>query len=429
MYNSIFWVIIAFVIIEFVLKRWVSALNASWFNKPLPTLLQGIFDQDKYNKQQAYSMTNYRFGIISSTISVAISLLVLGFGLYGWLDDLLRLSIPQPLLLCLVFFGIVFIFNTLIDIPFDYYQTFVIEEKFGFNKTSQKTFWLDELKNFLLTAIVGGIIFAIVTQIYLWLPDYFWLLAWAVVSLFSIFMTMFYSEWIVPLFNKQTPLEEGELRTAIENFASQVGFNLTNIYVLDSSKRTTKANAYFSGLGSKKRIVLYDTLIQEMTTEEIVAVLSHEIGHYKHKHTRTMLLISLLNQLLMFALLGYFVGSPALSIAMGGSVPSFELGFLAFGILFTPISTVIGLLLNMLSRHNEYQADAFAKEHGLAEPLMSGLKKLSAKSLSNLQPHPAFVFVNYSHPTLLQRLEALGADENASADKNAVKDEGEAPKN
>jgi STE24 endopeptidase len=243
--------------------------------------------------------------------------------------------------------------------------------------------------------------------VYVAIPAYFWLVAWLVVSAFTLFMNMFYSEWIVPLFNKQTPLEEGELRTAIEDFAQKAGFALTDIYVIDGSKRTTKANAYFSGLGAKKRIVLYDTLIKALTTQEIVAVLAHEIGHYKHKHTRTMLAVSMLSNLLMFALLGFFVSSPMLSEAMGGSQPSFHLGVMAFGILYSPISTVLGLLINSLSRRNEYQADAFAASFGLGQDLLSALKQLSYTALSNLQPHPAFVFVHYSHPTLLQRMNAI----------------------
>ena len=279
--------------------------------------------------------------------------------------------------------------------------------KFGFNKATKGVFFADQVKNMLLSAVMGGVLLGVITAVYVALPTYFWLLAWLVVSAFSLFMTMFYSEWIVPIFNKQTPLEAGELRDAIEGFAIEAGFELTNIYVIDGSKRSTKANAYFSGLGAKKRIVLYDTLIKELTTQQIVAVLAHEIGHYKHKHTRSMITVSLLSNLLMFALLGYFVASPALSIAMGGQLPSFHLGIMAFGILYSPISTLLGLAINSLSRRNEYQADAYAASFGLSNDLIGALKKLSSTALSNLQPHPAFVFVHYSHPTLLQRVTAL----------------------
>lgn len=407
MYNQVFWLIIAFVVIEFIIERIISKLNAGWFGKPIPEKLAGIFDAEKYQKQQDYSLTNYRFGAFSSTFSVALSLVVLAFGVYGWIDDFLRQWVENEVLLCLAFFGVIMLANTLIDIPFDYIRTFVIEEKFGFNKATQWVFWKDQLTGLLLSALLGGVILGVITLVYVAIPAYFWLVAWLVVSAFTLFMNMFYSEWIVPLFNKQTPLEEGELRTAIEDFAQKAGFALTDIYVIDGSKRTTKANAYFSGLGAKKRIVLYDTLIKALSTQEIVAVLAHEIGHYKHKHTRTMLAVSMLSNLLMFALLGFFVSSPMLSEAMGGSQPSFHLGIMAFGILYSPISTVLGLLINSLSRRNEYQADAFAASFGLGQDLVSALKKLSSTALSNLQPHPAFVFVHYSHPTLLQRMNAI----------------------
>lgn len=407
MYNGVFWLIIAFIIIEFVVERWVSKLNAGCFGKPIPDVLSGVFDADKYAKQQSYSLTNYRFGVLTASFSVVVSLVALFFGLYGWLDTYLRVWIAQEVWLCLAFFGVIMLVNTILDIPFDYYRTFVIEEKFGFNKATKGVFWGDQAKNLLLSAVMGGVLLGLITAVYVACPTYFWLLAWLLISAFSLFMTMFYSEWIVPMFNKQTPLEEGELRDAIEQFAQKAGFELTNIYVIDGSKRSTKANAYFSGLGAKKRIVLYDTLIKELTTQEIVAVLAHEIGHYKHKHTRSMIVVSLLSNLLMFALLGFFVASPQLSAAMGGEQPSFHLGVMAFGILYSPVSTMLGLIINALSRKNEYQADAYAASYGLGEDLIGALKKLSATSLSNLQPHPAFVFVHYSHPTLLQRILAI----------------------
>lgn len=407
MYNTVFWLIIAFVVIEFLIERTISRLNASWFGKPIPSILAGVFNEEKYQKQQAYSMTNYKFGVFSSSFSVMLSLVALSLGLYGWLDEWLRQWLMNEVWLCLAFFGVIMVVNVLIDLPFDYYRTFVIEEKFGFNKATKGVFFGDQVKNLLLSAVMGGVILGLITLIYTLIPTYFWLIAWGVVSAFSLFMTMFYSEWIVPIFNKQTPLEAGELRDAIEGFAIEAGFELTNIYVIDGSKRSTKANAYFSGLGAKKRIVLYDTLIKELTTQQIVAVLAHEIGHYKHKHTHSMITVSLLSNLLMFALLGYFVASPALSVAMGGQLPSFHLGIMAFGILYSPISTLLGLAINSLSRRNEYQADAYAASFGLSNDLIGALKKLSSTALSNLQPHPAFVFVHYSHPTLLQRVTAL----------------------
>ncbi|HOR41167.1 MAG TPA: M48 family metallopeptidase [Paludibacteraceae bacterium] len=407
MYNIVFFLIVLFIVADFLLERVLALLNAKKIGIAIPPILEGIYDNEKYQKQQRYSLVNYKFGIFTSSFNVFILLIMFAFGLFGLLDGVLRGVIENELLLTLVFFGVLFFANDILNTPFDYHQTFVIEEKFEFNKMSKGLFFIDKLKGIFLAVIIGGAILSVITLIYQWLPNYFWLLAWAVIAFFNVFLMMFYSEWIVPLFNKQTPLEEGELRTKIEEFSKKADFDLVNIFVIDGSKRSTKANAYFSGLGAKKRIVLYDTLIHELTADEIVAVLAHEIGHYKKKHTLVMLFLSLINMLVMFAVLGWFLGSPLIAQALGSTISSFHLGLLAFGILYSPVSTVLSLGVNMLSRKNEYEADAYAAQFGLSEYLISALKKLSAKSLSNLQPHPAYVFVHYSHPTLLQRINAL----------------------
>ena len=407
MYNIVFFLIVLFIVADFLLERVLALLNAKKIGIAIPPILEGIYDNEKYQKQQRYSFVNYKFGIFTSSFNVFILLIMFAFGLFGLLDGVLRGVIENELLLTLVFFGVLFFANDILNTPFDYHQTFVIEEKFEFNKMSKGLFFIDKLKGVFLAVIIGGAILSVITLIYQWLPNYFWLLAWAVIAFFNVFLMMFYSEWIVPLFNKQTPLEEGELRTKIEEFSKKADFDLVNIFVIDGSKRSTKANAYFSGLGAKKRIVLYDTLIHELTADEIVAVLAHEIGHYKKKHTLVMLFLSLINMLVMFAVLGWFLGSPLIAQALGSTISSFHLGLLAFGILYSPVSIVLSLGVNMLSRKNEYEADAYAAQFGLSEYLISALKKLSAKSLSNLQPHPAYVFVHYSHPTLLQRINAL----------------------
>jgi STE24 endopeptidase len=235
----------------------------------------------------------------------------------------------------------------------------------------------------------------------------FWIYAWLLAITFTIFMAMFYSSLIVPLFNKQTPLEEGELRDAIKRFTDKVGFKLVNVFVIDGSKRSTKSNAYFTGLGPKKRIVLYDTLINDLSTEEIVAVLAHEIGHYKKRHIYLGLLIGIIQTGLTLFIFSLLISNSSLSAALGGDQPSFHLGLIAFGILYSPISLLTGIMLHQISRHNEYAADRYVKENGDAEALISALKKLSSKNLSNLTPHPAYVFFHYSHPTLLQRIKAL----------------------
>jgi STE24 endopeptidase len=329
------------------------------------------------------------------------------FGGFGWLDGIVSNFTENTIFRSLVFFGILFIVYDLISIPFEWYDTFVIEERFGFNKTTIKTFILDKLKGYLLTIIIGGLLLSVIIYIYQFTPKYFWVIAWGVITFFSLFMSMFYSELIVPLFNKQTPLPEGELRTEIENFAQKTGFKLKNIFQIDGSKRSTKANAYFSGLGPKKRIVLYDTLMDKLTTQEVVAVLAHEVGHYKHKHTLKSMLISLPATLLMFYLLGLFLDSNSLAQSLGGQTANFHLNIIVFGILYAPVSLIIDLGGNILSRKFEYQADNFANKHGYGNELISGLKKLSATSLSNLMPHPLHVFLHFSHPTLYQRIKNI----------------------
>ncbi len=307
----------------------------------------------------------------------------------------------------LMFFGVIGFVSDILTIPFEVYSTFVIEQKFGFNKTTARTFILDKLKGWLLTAVLGGGILALIIWIYSLTTNMFWIFAWGAIAIFMVFMSMFYSELIVPLFNKQKPLEQGELRDEIEKFASKVGFKLNNIYVIDGSKRSSKANAYFTGLGPRKRIVLYDTLILDHSINELVAVLAHEVGHYKKKHTILGLMISLAQSALMFFILSLLLGNPLMSEALGASRASFHLSVLVFGILYTPVSTILSLGLNYLSRKHEFEADRFAGENYSSEALGNALKKLSVNNLSNLKPHPAYTFFHYSHPPLLKRLDAL----------------------
>ena len=403
----LFFLIIFFVVADFVLERYLTYLNIQYSKQELPPILQNIYDEEKYKKQQEYFRTNTRFSMLTSTLSFVIILLMLIFGGFGWLDNLLRKITEHQILLPLLYFGVLFFASEIINLPFEWYDTFVIEEKFGFNKVTPKLFIVDKIKEILLSVIIGGGILATIIWIYTLTPNYFWLWAWLVVTFFSLIMNMFYSEIIVPLFNKQTPLPEGELRAEIEKFASKAGFKLSNIYVIDSSKRSTKANAYFSGLGNKKRIVLFDTLLNKLTTEEIVAVLAHEIGHYKHKHTLYQFLISLPVNLLLFFLLGYILKSDIFAQVLGVTSASFHINIIVFSLLYAPVSLLLGIFSNILSRKFEFQADAFAAQHGYANSLQTGLKKLSETSLSNLMPHPLYVFFHYSHPTLYQRLTKL----------------------
>ena len=407
MAQTIFYIIIAIILFDFILERILDYLNSTYWSNELPKELEGIYEADKYKKSLEYEKTTTRFSLITSTFSLILMLVMLFFGGFAWLDNLVREYTQNPILMALMFFGILGFVADILTTPFSIYSTFVIEEKFGFNKTTPKTFILDKLKGWLLAAILGGGLLALIVWIYNSTGEWFWVIAWGAIGGFTIFMTMFYSNIIVPIFNKQEPLEDGSLRTAIEAFSQKVAFKLKNIFVMDGSKRSTKANAYFSGLGAKKRIILFDTLIKDHTDNELVGILAHEIGHYKKKHTLTGTIISLLQTGLMLYILSLFIGNPVLSQALGAEQGSFHLGILAFGLLYSPLSLILGIIMNMVSRKNEFAADRFAGENFNPISLQEALKKLSVNHLSNLHPHPAYVFFHYSHPPLLQRLKAL----------------------
>ncbi|MDD5770461.1 MAG: M48 family metallopeptidase [Candidatus Gracilibacteria bacterium] len=407
MYNTYFYIIIFITILFFVIDKLIDYLNTLNWSQKLPKEAEGIFDIEKYSLQQSYEKAKHKFSNISGIFSFVLMLLVLIFGGFGFLDNFLRGYFSNEIVLTLAFFSIIILIQTIFSLPFSYYGTFVIEEKFGFNKMTKKLFFLDTIKTLLLTYLVGGVIFFILIWIYLKLGANFWWVAGIILSLFSVFIMMFYSSLIVPIFNKQTPLESGELRTAIEDFGKKVGFELDNIFVIDGSKRSSKANAYFSGFGPKKRIVLYDTLIKDLTVEELVAVLAHEIGHYKKKHTLQMLVFSIIQTFLIMFLFSLVINNSDIALALGSGKASFYIGAVAFGILFTPLNFFLGILGNILSRKNEYEADNFAKENYSAEALVSGLKKLATNNLTNLLPHKVYEFVHYSHPTVLKRIKSL----------------------
>lgn len=411
----IFIVIFSITVFGFFSDQILSFLNASWFNKPIPEELKDVYDFDKYKKQQEYKTENYRFGILTSIFSFLLIVLMLLFDGFAIVDQLAGRISGHYILKTLLFFAIIFLAMDVLSMPFAIYDTFVIENKYGFNKTTPKTYVLDKIKSWLLMGIIGGGILSLIIWFYELNPDYFWLYAWILVVGFSVFMNMFYSVLIVPLFNKQTPLEDGELRTSILEFGKKAGFNIDKIFVIDGSKRSTKANAYFSGLGPKKRIVLYDTLINEMTTDEIVAVLAHEIGHYKHKHIYKNLFASIIETGVTLFIFGLFAGSDPLSQALGVESASFHIALIAFGIIYSPLSSALGVISSIFSRKAEFQADNFAAKYDLAESLVSALKKLSSHNMSNLTPHPLVVFISYSHPPVLQRVRNLFSISNNSS--------------
>lgn len=407
MYNTVFILLISILVFGYVLERILDKLNLDHTLPELPAELKGIFDEEEYRRSQMYKRDSTRFSFVSSSFSFVVMLLFFIFGGFGWFDGLIKGLSSNYIVHVLIFFGTLALISDLISIPFELYTTFVLEERYGFNRTTPWTFVLDKVKGWLLGALIGGGLLALVTWIYMMTGKWFWLIALGLFTVVSLFLMMFYSNLIVPLFNRQTPLEEGSLREKIEDYAAKAGFRLDNIYVIDGSKRSSKANAYFSGLGPKKRIVLYDTLIEDLEEDEIVAVLAHEVGHYKKKHSLTGLVLATIQSAIMFYLFSLFVGMDSFAIALGGEQASFHLGLVAFGVLYAPISMLAGLGTNALSRRHEFQADSYARESYDADLLISSLKKLSRKNLSNLTPHPAYVFFHYSHPPLLQRIKSL----------------------
>jgi len=373
----------------------------------LPERLKGICDEEAYRKTQLYQKDNNRLSTWSSVLNLAVILIMIIAGGFALVDNLARSLSANLVIIALAFFGIIGFVSDIINIPFGYYDTFVIEKKYGFNTTTLGTFITDHIKSWFIALMVGVPVLGLITWFYYKTGKNFWLYAWGLITVFSVFINLFYSELIVPLFNKQVPLADGSLRNKIEAFSQKTGFKLRNIYVIDGSKRSTKANAYFSGFGPKKRIVLYDTLQKELSEEEIVAVLAHEIGHYKKKHVLLNLIFSVFTTGLMLFLLSVVVNNPSLSKALGSENASFHMGLIVFGILYSPLSLIIGLLTNWVSRKNEFAADKYVKEKFKPELLATALIKLSVKNLSNMMPHPAYVFFHYSHPPLLQRLEKL----------------------
>ncbi|KZS40220.1 peptidase M48 [Aquimarina aggregata] len=404
---SLFYLLVAIVVIVFLIDTLLDVLNANHYDDKIPEELSDVYPKDEYLKSIAYKKANYKFKIFSSTISLFIMLLFFFLDGFAWVDNIARSLSDNSIVIGLIFFGIIMIGSDILSTPTSYYQTFVIEEKFGFNKTSLKTFFVDKIKSIIMMIIVGGALLSLIIWFYEITGKHFWMYALALISIFTLAMNMFYARLIVPIFNKQTPLEPGELRNIIEAYSKKVGFQLKDIYVIDGSKRSTKANAYFSGFGSEKRITLYDTLIKDLDNEEIVAVLAHEVGHFKKKHVIANLLLSILLTGLTLWFLSLFIANPLLSEALNVSVPSFHVGLVAFGVLYSPISEITGLVMNIVSRTFEYQADNYAKNTYNEEALISSLKKLSKNNFSNLTPHPAMVFIHYSHPTLLQRIKNL----------------------
>lgn len=405
--QTILYVILAISAISYLFGQALEYLNLKALRQDIPEEIASFYDKEKYLQSLAYHREQTRFSFLTSAFGFVVSFGMLLFGGFGWTDALLRPYFSHEIPLALGFFAVIIIGSDLLTLPFQWHSTFGIEEKYGFNKTTVKTFVMDKLKGYLLGGLIGGALLALLIVSINRIGPGFWVWFGLLAAAFVLFMNMFYTTLLLPLFNKLTPLGEGELKTAIEDFAKKVNFPLDNIFIMDGSKRSKKANAFFSGIGKKKKIVLFDTLIENHTTEELVAVLAHEVGHYKKKHIVWGYVLSVAQIFLMLFILSLMVFNQDLSLALGGQVQAIHLNLIAFMILFSPISGITGLFASMYSRKNEFEADAYAKNTFSGAALARALKKLSVDSLSNLYPHPAYVFFHYSHPPLLKRLEAI----------------------
>ena len=405
--NTIFYLFIGFIILEFLVEKYLEWLNAKHFNDKVPDELTDVYDAEKYKQSQAYKTVNYKFERLTSVLSFTVILIFLFLNGFAWLDEKVSAVTTSNFWQPLLFFGILLIASSLLTLPLAYYKTFVIEEQFGFNKSTKKLFFTDQIKSLIISILLTGLLLGVFVWFYETSGKNFWWYAWLFFSVFVVFINMFYTSLIVPLFNKLTPLPDGELKEKLQKLAQKTHYQLDKIFVIDGSKRSSKANAYFSGFGPKKKVVLFDTLIDDLTPDEITAVLAHEIGHYKRRHILYNLFLSIISAGIMLFLLSLVIDNQALAQALGVPQAKFHINLVAFALLFTPVSFLTGLLTNWLSRKFEYQADAFAKQYHNAGDLISGLKKLSSKSLSNLTPHTWYVVAHYSHPTLLQRIKAL----------------------
>ncbi len=403
-------VILSALLLDYLIGLITNIQNLRSLSPELPKEFEGVYDAETYAKSQQYTRVRTQFGFITGTFDVFLLLVFWFYGGFNFLDQWLRGFPFSELTYGLLFIGILVIAKSIISLPFSIYSTFVIEEQFGFNKTSPKTFVLDLLKGMLLGALIGIPLLAGILAFFMYAGDWAWLYAWAAVTLFSLVMQYVAPTWIMPLFNKFTPLEEGELRNEIEEYTEKVDFNLSGLFVIDGSKRSSKSNAFFTGFGKNKRVALYDTLIENHTTQELVAVLAHEIGHYKKKHIIKGMVISVVHTAVLFFLLSIFLEERGLFDAFYMDQMSVYAGLVFFGMLYAPIEMILSIFMQMSSRKHEFEADAYAVETtGNKQDMISTLKKLSKDNLSNLTPHPWYVFLNYSHPPVLERIRAIKA--------------------
>ena len=399
--------VISVLVGNLALQLILGILNQKNMLKPWPKEVRGIYTIAQVKRAVEYSKENFQFGATSKVLSTTLIILMITEGGFNMVNNWAISFSESESIQALFFMGIIIGANQIISTPFSYYSTFVIEEKYGFNTTSKKLFVLDTIKGLLLGAIIGGGLLFLLGYLVEKMGSDFWLIFWAVIVVVMIFLNTFYTSLLLPIFNKLTEIEDENLKSSIYQYCQKVGYKLSNLFQMDGSKRSKKANAFFSGMGPKKTIVLYDTLIEGQSNDEIVAVLAHEIGHYKKKHTLFNLLFGIVQMLGIMFLLGWSINQPELSLGLGVKVSTFYTGLVSFFILFSPVTLLIGMFQNSISRKMEYQADAYARDTYDGEKLVDALKKLSVDNLSNLNPHPAYVFFNYSHPPIHKRIKAI----------------------
>ncbi|PIE60344.1 MAG: peptidase M48 [Desulfobulbus propionicus] len=404
--------IVGIIITHSLLDLIVSLLNLRSLSPYLPKEFVGIYEEKEYGRSQDYTRVTTRFSLIENTVSTVAMLLFILLGGFNALDLFARSFHFPPVFTGLLFIGVLAFLTGALNLPFGIYSTFVIEERFGFNKTTVKTFILDLLKGVILSILLGAPLLGGILWFFEAVGTMAWLYCWGAVVLFSLVMQFLAPVVIMPLFNTFTPLEEGTLKENITSYAQEQKFGLKGIYTMNGSKRSTRANAFFTGFGPFRRIVFFDTLLNKITDAELLAILAHEMGHYKKKHIFKMLAASTLQTGIMFYILSFFLDNQRLFAAFGMEHLSIYAGLVFFSFLYSPISTLLSIAFNVVSRKHEYEADAFAAETtGLADSLISGLKKLSVTNLSNLTPHPLNVLLNYSHPPVLDRIKALKTGE------------------
>ncbi len=408
MEQTYYLIIIFALAVEYLLSTVSSILDMGNIVEEVPADFQDVYDREKYARSQSYLRDRTRFGIFSSTFSLLLILVVIHTGLFGVLDQFVRVQTIQPILAGLLFFGIIFIIQDIISLPFSIYSTFVIEEKFEFNRTTPKTFVIDKLKGYALTVILGSAVIVPILFFFERFGPRGWWIAWGLVTLFMIAVQPLFVHVIAPLFNKFTPLEEGELRTAIEEYSEKVKFPIGRIDVMDGSKRSGHSNAYFSGLGKSRRIALFDTLLEKHTTEEIISVVAHEVGHYKRKHIIKGTALGILETGVMLFIFNLIMKDAALFAVFGVSDISVYGGLVFFAMLYAPVSMITSLLTTAVSRKNEFEADTFSLETTEnPQALVNMLKGLAANNLAHLTPHPLKVFLSYSHPPVISRIAAV----------------------